>query len=93
MLRNTLPEKGDFLTFKTVRQLHEALAFEEEEVEKFGLKQEGDSLSWNPQADVPRDFTFTKGQRELIEKLLTEKSEAGEITEDIFSLCEKFIGE
>lgn len=91
VLRGLLPEKGDFLTFKEVRKLHEALSFSSEDVEEFGLAQADGQVTWKADKDVPREFTFNKVARGVIEKVLTDLNESGDIDEHTFGLYEKFI--
>jgi hypothetical protein len=91
MLRGILPEKGDFLTFKAVRELHELLSFDDKEIQAFGLKQEDDQIKWNADADTPREFTFNKTQLRVITETLTKLNDSGEITAKTFGLYEKFV--
>ncbi len=90
-LRGVLPEKGDFVTFKAVRELHEMLSFNEDEIERFNLKQEEGQITWNAEADTPREFTFSKTQSKVITDALKALNDKGEINADNFGLYEKFI--
>lgn len=93
ILRGVLPEKGDFITFKAVQELHEMLSFNDEEITKLSLKQEEGQITWDSQADIPREFTFNKTSRDVITKVLEGLNERGEIDGKTFSLYDKFIGE
>jgi hypothetical protein len=90
-LRGVLPEKGDFVTFRAVRELHEMLSFNEEEIEKFNLKQEKDQITWDADADTPREFPFSKTQTKVITDALKSLNDKGEIDASTFGLYEKFI--
>ena len=92
MLRQLLPEKGDFVTFRMVKELHEVLSFSSEEVESLEMVQDtAGRITWKPDKDVPREFSFDRKQQELIRGRLSQLDTDGEITEGTFSLYEKFV--
>ena len=88
-----LPEQGDFLTLKVVREAREMLSFTEAEHEEFQFEQEEGAVRWkNPEnpEDLQRDIPLGKKARALIAEALEKKNEEKELTEQFFSLYEKF---
>lgn len=91
VLRGLLPENGTFVTYKAVRGLHEMLAFDEDEVQSLGLKQEDGQITWDSSKEVPREFPFNKTQLDVIDVVLKELDSKGKIDAHTFPLFEKFI--
>jgi hypothetical protein len=91
-LLNILPEQGNLLTIKIVRQLREALSMSEEEHESAAIKVTDDRITWDP--DYPdKEIVIGAKGKEIIEKRLRELNEKNELTVADLDLWEKFIGE
>lgn len=92
ILLSILPAEGSFLTLRLVRELREALSFSEEELAAFKLIVEGERASWD-EAPAPEGVDIPVGERmtELIAQQLGELDRACKLTDDHFSLCEKFL--
>ena len=92
LLSQLLPAEGTFVTLKLLRVLKEDLSFTEEENKKLEFKQNGDSLQWKEdgkQVDVKIGDTMN----EIIIKVLKDLDEKAKLTDQHFSLYEKFIKE
>ena len=88
-----LPEQGDFLTLKVLRQLREALSFDEDEMKFYSFKEKGDRLYWDESKDThTKDFEFGDKQTELVVSALQKLDSQKQLTEEHFSIYEKFIG-
>lgn len=64
-----LPEKGNLLTIKIVRELREELSFSEKEHKDFGIRTLGNNIQWDDNAK-PKNVKIGDQGKELIEKSL-----------------------
>lgn len=87
-----LPEKGNLLTLKIVRELREALSFSEKEHKDFGIKQMGDRIVWDVKIKA-KAIKFGDQAKELVEKALRDLNEKDDLTIPDLALWELFIGE
>lgn len=87
-----LPEKGNLLTLKIVRELRDDLSFSEKEHKSMGIKITSDRITWHDKAK-PKDVKIGDLGKELIEKALRELNEKDELTLPDLALWEKFVGE
>lgn len=92
-LLSILPEKGNLLTIKIVRELRENLSFSEKEHKDFGLKGLGDRIVWDDDKDKGKKVLIGDQAKEVIEKSLRDLNEKDELTVPDIGLWEKFIGE
>lgn len=70
ILAQVLPEKGNFETMDTVDKLRKVLFLSEDEVEKYGFKQNGDKVSWNKEGfDEVEVEISDKGKALLLKEL------------------------
>lgn len=91
-LLTILPEKGNLLTIKIVRELREALSFSEKEHKDFGITMLGNRIQWGDNLR-PKDINIGDQAKEIIETSLRELNEKNELTVPDIDLWEKFIGE
>jgi hypothetical protein len=87
-----LPEQGNLLTLKIVRELREELSFSEDEHKTMNLRVTGDRITWDDSAPE-KDVWIGDQAKELIEKRLRELNEKDELTMPDLLLWENFIGE
>jgi len=87
-----LPEKGNLLTLKIVRELRDDLSFSEKEHKDFKIKTMGDRIMWDDKAK-PKAIKFGDQAKELVDKSLRELNEKDELTMPDLALWEMFIGE
>ena len=90
-LLGILPEQGNLLTLKIVRELREALSFSEKEHKDMNIVFKDDRITWS---DKAKDKTIKFGDqgKELVEKRLRELNDKDELTLPDLDLWEKFIG-
>lgn len=92
-LLSVLPGEGNFTTLKIVRKLREDLSFTEEEHKVLNFKQEENSLFWNKDAEVVKDISIGNKATEIIVESLKKLNDSKKLTEQNYSLYEKFVGE
>jgi hypothetical protein len=92
-LLSILPEKGDFLTLKIIRQLREELSFSEEEIKALRLTSANGSVTWNAAADSGKDVQIGEKATDLIVDTLKKINEKKELTQQLFGLYAQFVGE
>jgi hypothetical protein len=89
VLLNILPKEGDFLTLKTIREVREAVAFDSD-AEEFGVTQSADGVHCdNFQAE--KDIPLPPRVLPVIVGVLTELNAQKRLTEQHYSLYEKFV--
>jgi hypothetical protein len=91
MLLGVLPEQGNFLTLKIVRQLREALSFSEEEIKALKIEQKDGRVEWQDDGAEEKDVPVGEKAMDLIVEALKKKDDAKELTDQHFSLYEKFV--
>lgn len=95
MLAGILPNESNFLTLKIVRELQEKLSFTEEEIKEFELRQtvqDGQSmLNWNQKKEKEVEIPIGEKATDIITEALTKLNKENKLTQQIYSLYEKFI--
>ena len=94
MLGNALPEEGNFLTLKIVRELREAMSFDEVEHKRLKLRVDGGQIHWDNQAAKeagPKDIKIGEKATDVIVECLKKLDEQKKLTQDHLSLYEKFM--
>jgi len=94
ILLNILPKEGDFTTLKIVRKMREDLSFSEEEHKAldFQFKEDG-RVEWKQDADKPRDINFGEKATDIIVEVLKKLNDEKKLTDQHYSLYERFIGD
>jgi len=101
-LLGILPREGDYTTLKIIRDLQESLSFTEEEHKRLNFKQvenpETKSMlvSWDMPEDVEllyAEIPIGKKAETIIHDLLEKMNTEKRLTEQFFSLYEKFCTE
>lgn len=102
-LLTILPKEGTFLTLKIVRQLREALSPSEEEHKAFGIAAPGqkfidengnESIVPNGQLrfkNIEAEVRIGEKANDLIVECLKKLDDSGKLTDNHFSLYEKFV--
>lgn len=91
VLLNILPKEGDFTTIKLVRKLRENLSFDEDEHKKLNFVQDGDQVRWNQEALTDKYIQIGEKQSDLIHDALKKLNDEKKLTNEHFSLYEKFV--
>ena len=93
ILLEILPSEGDFLTLKIVRKMREDLSFSEEEHKNLQFVQEENLVRWNKAAEENKPITFGEKAISIIKAALNKLNNDKKLTEQHFTLYEKFIEE
>ena len=86
--------KGSFTNLKLIRQGREVISFSEQENKDLNIQQEGEQLKWNGEASLKYQAVEIKlGETVLnvIKGMLQKLNDNAELTEQHFSLYEKFV--
>ena len=89
-LLGVLPEQGDFVTLKIVRQLRESLSFTEEELRELKITQSEDRINWNPSADKGKEIQIGEKATDIIVGALKQLNDQKKLTQQHYDLYEKF---
>ena len=90
ILMQLLPKEGNFTTLKLMRKLKEELSFDEEEHKILQFKSTSNQLSWDFEQSVMKDVQIGEVMMEKITTDLKKMDKESKLTEDHFSLFEKF---
>jgi len=91
VLMATLPKEGSFTILKLLRKLKEDLSFDDSENKKLRFVQEGDMVRWDETQNIVKDIKTGETMMNLIVNALKELDRKGKLTEDHFTLYEKFV--
>lgn len=93
-----LPSNGKYTTLKLMRELREKLSFTEEELEKYNFRDgDEDNLEdpkrtyWNEDVEQETDIELTMNEHKMIADALSELDTHRTLTEEHFTLYEKFV--
>lgn len=94
-LLNVLPQQGDILTLRIVRDLQKECSFTEEEIERVAVRfsEDGKSVEWNSNADTGKEITIGAKATEVIKNAFERISEAGSMPIAYLSIYERFAPE
>lgn len=95
VLLNILPKEGNFITLKIIRQLREGLSFNEKEIKdlKLGINQEKGTATWEQEKDPNKEVEIGREAKKIIVEVLEKLDKDGKLTQEHFSLYEKFVEE
>lgn len=91
MLLGLLPKEGSYMNLKLLRVVREELSFSDKENKALQFKQQDDQLTWNPGVKADKEIFFGEVIEGIIRKALTDLDKAEKITENHYSLYEKFM--
>lgn len=90
-IQNILPQEGSFLTLKILNSLKLSLAPSEEEIKEFEIKPEGNLLTWNKKGKEEKEIEIGEKATDLIVDALKDLDKKAKLTNEHFSIYEKFI--
>ena len=65
-LLNILPKEGDFLTLQVARDISDEVSFKPDELESLGMQTANGVTTWNQDADVGVEFSFSEAATSVI---------------------------
>jgi len=92
-LLQILPKEGNFVTLRIVRDLKTALSMTEKEFKEFGIKQEGANTSWNEKGNEEREIMIGEKATDIIVESLKALDKEKKLTDQHFTVYEKFVKE
>ena len=91
ILLSILPKEGNFTTLKIIRKLRETLSFSEEEHKALKFKEEDGRLFWDSSYEALKDIHVGEKAEDVIVSTLKKMDEEKKLTDEHFSVYEKFI--
>lgn len=99
MLGNILPQEGNFVTLKVLRNLKMDLSFNDAEFKKWSIVMSDGQVNWrlfndkNKPIDQEAEIEIGEKAKDIIVKALAELNEKKKLREEHITLYERFIGE
>ncbi len=92
-LLDLLPQQGHYAELKDMRKHREMFSFTDEELKRLNFRNEGGALAWDLQQgqEVVRDIPISEFVTSMIRNILAQMEMDGKLTDDTFSLYEKFV--
>lgn len=89
LISHLIPAKGRLIEMQVVSNIKQKVSFSSEEITGCNIRdtEEGTVLF---SQDIEKDFDFTISELEVLSKGVQRLDEAGEVTEQLLSLCERF---
>lgn len=97
ILGNTIPQEGNFATLKILRNLRMTLSFSEAETKKWAIESRDGQVNWRlvdaKKKPIEQETEIEIGEKakDIIVLALAKLNEDKKLTEQHFSLYEKFI--
>lgn len=91
ILLNVLPQQGDIITLRIVRDLQSALSFSEREHKKLKFNQEGQRVNWT--GELSKTVPIGPKAHVVIQTELEKQSREGTLPMQAVTLYERFCGE
>ena len=88
-----LPQQGDIVTLRVLKSLKASLGFTEVEIEKWNVKQEGQTFTWNATLkpeDTLVEIEIGPAAFNIVKAALKKLDEEKKLTEDAIDLWDKF---
>ena len=91
VLLQILPREGDFITITVLKELKEKVFPSVVELDEFEIKQVNSQIKWNDKGDEEREIEIGERATDIIVGSLKKLNDEKKLTEDHFSLYEKFV--
>jgi len=91
LLLNLLPAQGDFTTMKAIQNLRDGLIFTEDEVGRFGIKQDDQRIIWDVAVDEDVEIVIGPVGNTVVIDALKKLDEEKRLIADHLELWEKFV--
>ena len=82
---------GNFLTLGIVNDTVSILAMTDKEFKKFGIKQVGEQITWNPEGSKEKEIEIGEKATEIIVEDLKKMDQMKKLEQKHFSLYKKFV--
>ena len=88
LLMSVPPQEGNFVTIKTIREIRQKIEFSEEEILKYEIKSEADTVSWKE--NVEQEYEFGEVAVGIIMSAFKKIDDDGKVTIQMIPLFDKF---
>lgn len=92
ILLSVLPQEGNFVTLKTIRDLQSALSFSEEEHKLYKFVQNEGMVTWDDKTEQSKEIELGEKATDIIVAALKKLDESKTLKQEHFSIYEKFVG-
>lgn len=89
-LLGILPKEGNFVTLKIIKDLKSNLSFTEEEIKEFNIVTNENNVTWNIKGQEEKEISIGEKATDVIVEALKKLDETKKLTEQYYSLYEKF---
>ncbi|MFA6335487.1 MAG: hypothetical protein WCX48_08020 [Bacteroidales bacterium] len=91
MLLSVLPKEGNFTTLRLTRELQAKIGISAAEYKEFEVQTDEKGSRWNIKGAAPTEIEFADAEIDIIKKQLKELDSKNKLTNDLFSVYEKFV--
>lgn len=91
-IQQILPQEGNFATLKIINDLKMVVAPSEADWKEFGIHQVGEQLKWNGKGKEEREIEIGEKATDLIVEALKKLNDEEKLTQNQFTIYEKFNG-
>uniref|UniRef100_A0A6M3LFR9 Uncharacterized protein n=1 Tax=viral metagenome TaxID=1070528 RepID=A0A6M3LFR9_9ZZZZ len=93
ILLSILPQEGNFITLKVMRQLREGLSFNEEELKQYSFVQNEDRVTWDDKVEQVKEIEIGEKATDIIKESLKKLNETKKLKDEHYTIYEKFMGD
>jgi len=92
-LMSVLPEESNFVTLRILRDMKKDLSFTEKEIKDFNVVINKERVTWDQDSEPADGVEISIGEKamDIIAESLKGLDEQKKLTDQHFSLCEKFL--
>lgn len=90
LLLNLIPTEGDITTVRIVQSLRSDLSFSEEEHAQMSMSVSDGQVTWNREAEAPKNIEIGPKGHAMICEALRKKSEQKKLTVEMIELYDLF---
>ena len=91
-LLSILPQEGNFVTLKVIRQLRESLSFSEDEHKQYKFVHEESRVTWDDKVEQVKEIEIGEKATDIITEALKKLNDDKKLTDEHFTIYEKFMG-
>lgn len=92
VLPEVFPSEGTMQEQITIRDIVNKIAITREDVEKYNIKIDGSTYTFDPNIDTSKDIDFTAGEYMLLQSSCKKLDDERRITQRNLDVCMKVLG-
>ena len=90
-LLGILPQEGNLVTLKIVRDLQGKLSFSEEDYKEYGIVEKPMSIEWNDKGKEQIEIEVGEKATDIIKKAFNDLEESGKLSMKLLPLYERIV--